>query len=38
MFYDALDKQRNTMLSKEYEMRDKMDTFEDRTKNLIAQL
>ena len=38
MFYDALDTMRKTMLKQEYEMRAKMDHFENQTKALVQQL
>jgi len=38
MFYDTLDKMRNDMLKQEYEMREKMDVFENKTKTLVSKL
>ena len=38
IFYDTLDNMRNDMLKQEYEMRSKMDAFENKTKSLIGKL
>lgn len=38
MFYDELDRLRNDMLKQEYEMRAKMDKFEQETKVLVQKL
>ena len=38
MFYDALDTMRNDMLQQEYEMREKMDIFEQKTRALVSKL
>ena len=38
MFYDSLDAMRNDMLSQEYSMRAKMDTFEQKSKSMVHKM